>query len=117
MTYKINTPNGLITIENDVIAKIAGLAATDCYGIVGMASRNVKDGFVQLLRRENLARGIVLHVTGNQANVDLHIIVEYGTNIPAIAETLASTVQYRIEEYVGLKLNKINIFVEGIRIH
>ncbi len=116
---------GTITIENEVISRIAGLAAMDCYGIVGMAARSVKDGIVQLLKRESLTKGICLSQSsenseisenGNLLSIDLHIIVEYGTNISAIANTLINTVKYKIKENIGLTVGQINIFVEGIRV-
>ena len=107
---------GNIYIDNDVIARIAGIAAMDCYGIVGMAVKNVKDGFVQLLKRESLTKGIKLYADGDLISLDLHIIVEFGTNIPAIAETLINTVKYRLEENLGFNVDKINIFIEDIRV-
>lgn len=107
---------GLITIENEVIARIAGLAATECYGVVGMAVKNVRDGIVQLLKKDSLTKGVVVYIDGGEVSVELHIIVEYGTNIPAIAETISSTVKYRVEQATELKIAKINIFVEGIRV-
>jgi uncharacterized alkaline shock family protein YloU len=116
MVAKITNEYGTIAIENEVIARTAGLAAMDCFGIVGMAAKNVKDGLVQLLKRESLTKGIQLTVNGDKLAIDLHIIVEYGTNISAIADTLISTVKYRVEEAVGLTVEQINIFVEGIRV-
>ena len=116
MPSKISNEFGVITISNEVIARIAGDAAMDCYGIVGMAAKNVKDGFVQLLKRESLTKGIRLTINENSLNIDLHIIAEYGTNIPAIGDTLVKTVKYKVEEYVGLPVESVNIFVEGIRV-
>ncbi len=107
---------GNIFIDNEVIARIAGMAAMDCYGIVGMAIKNVKDGFVHLLKRESLTKGIKLYDNDNLLSLDLHIIVEFGTNISAIVETLTSTVKYRLEENLGFNVDKINIFIEGIRV-
>ncbi len=107
---------GTITIVNEVIARIAGLAAMECYGVVGMAAKNVKDGFVQLLKRESLTKGIRISVEEAGIEIDLHIIVEYGTNITAIGDSLVSTVKYQVEEYTGLCVEKINIFVEGVRV-
>lgn len=107
---------GSVFIDNDVIARIAGMAAMDCYGIVGMAAKNVKDGFVQLLKKESLTKGIKLYENNALLSLDMHIIVEFGTNISAIAETLNSTVKYRLEENLGFNVDKINIFVEGIRV-
>ena len=116
MPCKIKNELGVITIDNEVVARVAGLAAMDCYGIVGMAAKNVKDGIVQLLKLESLTKGIRLTMGEDSAVIDLHIIVEYGTNIAAIGETLASTVKYRVEEYTGVQVEKVNISVEGVRV-
>ena len=116
MAAKLENEYGVISIENEVLARIAGLAAMDCYGIVGMAAKNVKDGIVQLLKRESLTKGIKLTLNENKISLDFHIIVEYGTNISAIADNIISTVKYKVEEYVGLEVEKINIFVEGVRV-
>ncbi len=116
MPSKIKNDFGYITIDNEVIARIAGLAAMECYGIVGMAAKNVKDGIVQLLKLESLTKGVRLNFDEEDLRIALHIIVEYGTNISAIADTLISTVKYKVEEFVGLKVKQINIFVEGVRV-
>ena len=107
---------GNIFIANEVIAKIAGIAVNECYGIVGMAVRNVKDGFVELLGLENLSKGIDLYSHNNLLNLDMHIIVEFGTNIPAIVETLVKTVKYKLKASLGFEVDKINVFVESIRV-
>ena len=107
---------GNVYIENEVIAKIAGMAATDCYGIVGMAIKDVKDGIVQLLKRDSLTKGVKIYTNDNLISIDMHIIVEFGTNISAIVETLIATVKYRIKESLGFNVDKINIFVEEIRV-
>jgi len=116
MSAKVTNEYGTISIENEVIARIAGLAAMDCCGIVGMAVKNVKDGFVQLLKRESLTKGINLIINENKVSIDFHIIVEYGTKISAIADNLISIVKYKIEDSIGLEVEEINIFVEGIRV-
>ncbi len=106
----------MITIDDEVIARIAGYAALDCYGIVGMAAKNVKDGLVQLLKLESLTKGIKMTINENKINLEFHIIVEYGTNISVIANNIISTVKYKVEEYAGLKVEGINIFVDGVRV-
>lgn len=116
MVSKIKNNYGLITIDNEVIAKIAGLAAMDCYGIVGMAAKNVKDGIVQLLKLESLTKGIKLEITEEGIIIDLHIIVQYGINIPAIADSIISTIKYKVEEYVGQKVLRVNVLVEGVKV-
>ncbi len=88
----------------------------DCYGIVGMAAKNVKDGLVQLLKLESLTKGIKMTINENKINLEFHIIVEYGTNISVIANNIISTVKYKVEEYAGLKVEGINIFVDGVRV-
>ncbi|HCC06672.1 MAG TPA: Asp23/Gls24 family envelope stress response protein [Clostridiales bacterium] len=107
---------GKIIIDKEVIAKIAGVIAMGCYGVVGMASRNIKDGFVKLLGFENLTRGIEVEINDNKINIKLHIIVEYGTNISAIGESLISTVKYKLEQLIGLEVENINLLVEGLRV-
>ena len=115
MSAKLENQYGTISIENEVIARIAGLTAVDCYGIVGMAAKNMKDGLVQLLKRESLTKGIRINVNEEQISIDLHIIVEYGTNITAIAENIISTVKYKVETVCGIAVEQVNVFVEGVR--
>ena len=116
MTAKLENELGVISIHYEVIARIAGYAAIDCYGIVGMAAKNVKDGLVQLLKLESLTKGIKMRVNANKVSLDLHIIVEYGTNISAIADNIIRTVKYSVEEYAGLEVEDVNIFVDGVRV-
>ncbi|MDR1914358.1 MAG: Asp23/Gls24 family envelope stress response protein [Clostridiales bacterium] len=116
MPLSIKNEYGTIMIENEVVARIAGLAAMDCYGIVGMAAKNIKDGLVQLLKMESLSKGVNLKVTDGTIVIDLHIIVEYGTNIAAIADSIVSTVKYRVEENIGMPVSEVNVFVEGVRV-
>ena len=116
MTAKLENEYGVITIDDEVIARIAGYAALDCYGIVGMAAKNVKDGLVQLLKLESLTKGIKMTINENKINLEFHIIVDYGTNISVIANNIISTVKYKVEEYAGLKVEGINIFVDGVRV-
>ena len=116
MSCKIKNAYGTISIENEVVARVAGMAAMGCYGVVGMAAKSVKDGLVRLLKIESLTRGIKLTELDNAVNIDLHIIAEYGTNIPAICESIMSTVKYMVEDSCGLKVEKVNVFVEGLRV-
>ena len=116
MSAKLENQYGTISIENEVIARIAGLTAVDCYGIVGMAAKNMKDGLVQLLKRESLTKGKRINVNEEQISIDLHIIVEYGTNITAIAENIISTVKYKVETVCGIAVEQVNVFVEGVRV-
>ena len=116
MPCKIKNKYGMINIENEVVARIAGMAAMECYGVVGMAAKSVKDGLVHLLKIESLTKGIKLNEGDKGVNIDLHIIAEYGTNVTAICESLMSAVKYKVEEICGLSVGQINVYVEGLRV-
>lgn len=112
----LNTHLGSITINNEVIAQYAGTVAVECFGIVGMAAVSVKDGLVRLLKKDSITRGINVSVVNNKLVLDFHVIVAYGVSISAVAENLTSNVKYKLEEFMGVKVEKINIFVEGVRV-
>lgn len=116
MKGHMNNKIGEILIENDVMAKYAGSAAVECFGVVGMASVNVKDGLVKLLKKESISHGVSVNVIENKLKIDLHIIVAYGVSIAAVAENLVSNVKYKLEEYTGLIVDKVIIYVEGVRV-
>ncbi len=107
---------GTITIETDVIAKIAGYIATSCYGVVGMAHRSKTDGIASLLKKDNYAKGIKVAVIEKKVNIDLHIIVEYGTNITVVCNSIINNVEYQINKLTGLEVENVNVFVEGFRV-
>ncbi|MEZ0535840.1 Asp23/Gls24 family envelope stress response protein [Caldicellulosiruptoraceae bacterium PP1] len=117
MSAFYETELGKIEISNECIAKIIGISSMENYGVVGMASKSMTDGIVNLLGMENLQRGI--KVTSNEGfiNADIHIVVEYGTRIPVIAENIKERVTFAIEKLTGLKAGQINVFIDGIRIN
>lgn len=112
----VTTEIGEIKIENEVIARYAGSAAVECFGVVGMAVVNVKDGLVKLLKKDNITRGVSVSVKDDALTINLHIIVAYGVSISAVADNLISNVRYKVEEFTNMKVNKINVIVEGVRI-
>ena len=113
----INTSMGNISIDNEAIAQYAGSVAMECFGVVGMAMISVKDGLVKLLKRESMTKGVGVTVNeDNQITIDFHIITVYGINIATIADNLMNNVKYKVEEFTGMKVEKINIFVEGVRV-
>lgn len=116
MKGHINTNVGQILIENEVLAEYAGSAAVESFGVVGMASVSMKDGFVKLLRRDSISHGVNVIIENNRIFIDLHIIVAYGISISAVAENLISNVKYKVEEFTGMKIEKINVLVEGVRV-
>lgn len=113
----MNTHMGNISIDNEVIAQYAGTVATECFGIVGMAGISMKDGVFKLLKKDSMTRGISVSMTpSNKLVISFHVIVSYGVNIPAVADNLIDSVKYKVEDFTGLKVEKINIYVEGVKV-
>jgi len=107
---------GKIDISEEVISAIAGATAVECYGLVGMASRKITDGFADLLGRENLARGVVVSINGNEVVIDLYIVVGYGVKISEVAASVMERVRYTIEKLTGLNVSQVNVNVQGVRV-
>lgn len=112
----INTSMGNILIDNEAIAQYAGSVAMECFGIVGMAGINMKDGLVKLLKLDSMTRGINVLVRNNKLILNFHVIVAYGVSILAVSDNLISNVKYKVEEFTGIEIEKINIFVEGVKV-
>ena len=107
---------GNIIIDNDVIAQYAGGVAVECFGIVGMAGYSARDGLAKLLKMDSLKRGIAVSISNNKLTLDFHVIVAYGVSILAVSENLIDSVKYQVEAFTGMKIVKIDIFVEGVRV-
>ena len=117
MTGKMENELGKVVIDNEVIATYAGSVAVECFGIVGMAAVNMKDGLVKLLKRDYLTHGINVDVDeNNKITIDFHVILAYGVSILAVSDNLISNVKYKVEEFTGIEVEKVNIFVEGVRV-
>ena len=116
MNGRIDSGLGQIIIDTDVIATYAGSVAVECFGIVGMAAVSMKDGLVKLLKRESLTRGVnVTYDENNKLIIDFHVIVAYGVSVSTVADNLVHNVKYKVEEFTGMEIHKINIYVEGVR--
>ena len=117
MKGQIDNQYRQILIDTDVIATYAGSVAVECFGIVGMAAVNMKDGLVKLLKRDYLNHGINVKVDeNNEITIDFHVIVAYGISIGTVSDNLIETVKYKVESFTGMKIAKINIYVEGVRV-
>ena len=117
MKGSMSTDLGIITVNPEVIAKYAGTVAVECFGIVGMAVVNVKDGLVRLLKKDSLTHGIQVTISeDNRITIDFHVIVSYGVSISAVTDNLISNVKYKVEEFSGMPVDKINIYIEGVRV-
>ena len=107
---------GTINISPNTIAMVAGIATMQCFGVVGMASRNLQDGISELLTgKDNLTKGIEVIIDEDQVDVDLYIIVEYGVRIQEVARNVIENVRYAIENQLGLDNVKVNVIVQSVR--
>lgn len=112
---KIRTNLGCIHLSTDVFTTISGWAANNCFGVRGMATRSVSDGFVYLLRRDSLSKGVKVSFTNDgSANVELHIAVEHGVNIPAVSQSIISEVRYVVEKLTGVPVACVDVFVDSM---
>ncbi|MFC9596798.1 Asp23/Gls24 family envelope stress response protein [Peribacillus butanolivorans] len=117
MSIELQTKYGQIDISNDVIATVAGGAAVDCYGIIGMASKKqFKDGIAEILRKENFTKGVIVRQVEEEVHIDMYIIVSYGTKISEVAHNVQSKVKYTLDKTVGLAVESVNIYVQGVRV-
>ena len=116
MAVIMNNEYGEVAVDNNVIAQIAGAVANKCYGVVGMASRNRKDGLVSLLKGENMTKGIKIEIDNSQIIIKMHIIVEYGVNINAICDSIINNVKYKVEANTGLDVKHVEVLVESVRV-
>ena len=116
MKCQMENQYGTILVDENVIATYAGSVAVECFGIVGMAAVNVKDGLVKLLKKEHITHGIEVDVVDNKIKIDFHVIIAYGVGIMTVSDNLIETVKYKVEQFTGMKVDKINIHVEGVRV-
>jgi len=117
MSIELNNEFGQIDISTDVLAQIAGGAAIECYGIVGMASKHqIRDGLTDILRKENFAKGVVIRQQDEDLHIDMYIIVSYGTKISEVAYQVQSKVKYTVDKTLGMSVKSVNIFVQGVRV-
>jgi uncharacterized alkaline shock family protein YloU len=117
MTKKTNaTIPGALNITEAVIAELAGYAALESYGVVGMAAPSVQDGIAKLLPRRRLQRGILLGFDNEGVTVELHVVIENGTNLSAVSQNLADSVRYVLEHYAQIKVVDVLVHVEGIHV-
>lgn len=117
MAIKIQTPNGQITLNNEVIATVVGAAVTDNYGVVGMVSKNViRDNITEILKKDNYAKGVVISQQGSDVAVDVYILVTYGTKISVICQNIQQAVKYNVEQLLGFETSYVNVHVQGVKV-
>ncbi|MFD2638230.1 Asp23/Gls24 family envelope stress response protein [Piscibacillus salipiscarius] len=117
MSIEVRNEYGTVSISKEVITTIAGGAAVECYGIVGMASRKqLKDGLSEILGKENFSKGVVVRGEDGDIDIDMYIIVGYGTKVSEVAHNVQNQVKYSLKKMIGLDVNTINIYIHGVRV-
>lgn len=122
MKGNITNENGSIYYSEESLANIVGISTMECYGVVGMALKNAKDGFWHLIKSDGLNKGVKIHSKEdqdskeNQLVIELYVIVEYGTKISVIANNIVQKIKYNVENYTGLKVASITVNVQGVRV-
>ena len=107
--------NGKVVVSANVYTDIAGTAATNCFGVKGMAARSVKDGVYKLLRKESLAKGVrVEYHEDNSISIDLHIIVDTGVNLAAVGNSIISEVRYVVKKCTETEVRAVNVYVDSM---
>ena len=118
MTVKINTKDGQIELTDEVIATVVGGAATEIFGVVGMASKNaIKDNFQALLGKENFSKGVVVKTTEAGAiAVDVYTVLSYGTKIGEVSKNIQERVKFSLENQLGITTDTVNVYIQNIKI-
>ena len=112
---KLQNKQGEISISEAVFANITGNAATNCFGVKGMAFRSMTDGLVHLLRKEAMSKGVqVIYNEDGTVSIRLHIIVENGINITAVCRSIMSEVQYKVSKYTGIPVKRVDVCVDSV---
>ena len=116
MECKIKNDIGTVYIAEDVMLKVAGYAALECYGIVDLVPKKLSDSVSDLLRKKKVSRGVRVLTDGDRIYIDLFVVMKYGVSIDAVAQTLKRTVKYDVERFTGMVVDTVNVNVIGIRV-
>ena len=109
--------NGQVCVSTSVFTDIAGTAASNCFGVKGMAARSVKDGVYHLLRKESASKGVKVEFHEDETiSIDLHIMVDHGVNLMAVGQSIISEVTYVVEKATGTKVRSVNVYIDSMMI-
>ena len=115
LMIKLQTTKGAISISDAVFTNITGNAATNCFGVKGMAFRSMTDGLVHLLRREAMSKGVsITYHDDNSISIELHIIVENGVNLPAVCRSIMNEVRYVVTKNTGVPVKAVDVCVDSM---
>lgn len=112
---KADDSRGKIDVSKAAVATIANRSVNQCYGVVGMANKNIVNGISNLLSRES-RRGIEVTIDENAISIDVYVVVEYGTRIRVVAESIQNTVKFHVEKAIGIPVRAVNVYVHGLRL-
>jgi uncharacterized alkaline shock family protein YloU len=108
-------PLGSIDISPTAVTTITSRAVNQCYGVVGMANKNLVNGIANMLSRDS-QRGIDVVIENGEITIDVYVIVEYGVRIRTVAESVQNTVQFHVEKALGLPVQAVNVYIQGLRL-
>lgn len=115
----INRKTGLgsITVSDNAIANLTGTVVSECYGVVGVTAKNLlKDGFNDLLKKDNISKGIIVRNKKGVLDIDIYIVASYGVRISEVVLEIQKRVKYTIEKTLNVDINEINVYVEGVKV-
>ena len=114
MIYQENQ-NGAVSVANNVYTEIAGIAASNCFGVKGMVARSVKDGLFHLLRKEAMGKGVKVEMhDDNTVSIDVHIMVDSGVNMNAVGSSIISEVRYKVQSLTNTEVRDVNVFIDAL---
>ena len=112
-----NNENGSVCVSTGVYTDIAGTAASNCFGVKGMAARSVTDGVYHLLRKESMGKGVrVQFHEDDTISIDLHIMVDNGVNLTAVGASIISEVRYVVTKCTGTEVRAVNVYVDSMMV-
>lgn len=112
-----NNDNGSVCVSAGVYTDIAGTAASNCFGVKGMAARSVTDGVYHLLRKESMSKGVRVEFHEDETiSIDLHIMVDHGVNLTAVANSIISEVRYVVTKCTGTQVRAVNVYIDSMSI-
>ena len=112
-----NNENGSVCVSTGVYTDIAGTAASNCFGVKGMAARSVTDGVYHLLRKESVSKGVrVQFHEDDTISIDLHVMVDHGVNLAAVGASIISEVRYVVTKSTGTEVRAVNVYFDSMMI-
>ena len=116
MSVSTNNIYGKISISDEAIARVAAFAALECYGIVELASKGLRDSVSGLLVKNAPPKGIRVETYGDKINIDIFVIIKFGVSLSAVAESLKEAIKYQVEKFTGMVVDNVNVNVMGVKL-